>query len=37
MMIFILECLPVIAELARTAECPFIFGISDRRRFERLG
>jgi len=37
MMIFILECLPEIAELAKSTERPFIFGISDRQKFERLG
>jgi predicted nuclease of predicted toxin-antitoxin system len=36
MMIFILECLPKITELAEATERPFIFGIPDRGKFERL-
>lgn len=36
MMIFILECLPTMAEIVASTERPFIFGISDRRKFERL-
>jgi predicted nuclease of predicted toxin-antitoxin system len=37
MMIFILECLPTMSELAANTRRPFIIGISDRRKFERLG
>jgi predicted nuclease of predicted toxin-antitoxin system len=37
MMIFILECLPNISELGASTGRPFIYGISDKRRFERLG
>lgn len=37
MMIFILECLPAMGEFAANTQRPFIMGISDKRKFERLG
>ncbi len=36
-MIFILECLPAMGEFAADTQRPFIMGISDKRKFERLG
>ncbi|MGQ0715046.1 MAG: DUF5615 family PIN-like protein [Gemmatimonadaceae bacterium] len=37
MMIFVLECLPEIRVYAEETRKPFIYGISDKRKFEKLG